>query len=131
MMKQLYVAQAMSTLLKNQNIKGVLVGTGALSIRGHNVQVNDLDFLVEKAPLCGDAFEQVSKGSGPDGSLHVRIAGVHVDFIVADVMRKPFLTENPDIIHEVPVADTEHVVGLKLMADRPKDKQFFEGWKHL
>lgn len=135
------VIQEAQKRLDRECIKGVLVGTLALEMRGflRPGRGADIDFLVERLPFPTAAEEieiyKRSRGSA-QRCLTTLVKGYKVDYI--DIHQgkafdlggsvAQFLTPNPDLIDGIPVASVEDIIGLKRYGDRAKDRQFLSGW---
>lgn len=113
-------------LLREEGIRGVLVGTAALQLHGYDVAAPDIDFLVEHKPRAAAEHED----RGYDAEVPFTIDGTKVDYVVHDApvpmdaawRRDTFF--HPDeagLIVGVPVAPLRDVVGLKFWRGRPKD----------
>lgn len=111
--------------------RGKLIGTAALWMRGYEVSVSDVDFLVG-TPQQGTDVEPTDGKLGEfgsvNGSCRIKIDGVKVEYVYADETRVRFMKAAGDWIDGVPVASVEDVLGLKVQADRFKDREFLKAW---
>lgn len=128
-----------AALCEKQGIKCVLVGTAALAVHGvYELHGEDVDFMVDKIPaherlevLVADP-EYSGDDKWRDGAVADLWLGNKVNFIRNDDEGgEKFFTAVPGVVQGVPVADLKDVLGLKMWADRPKDKDFFRQNPHL
>lgn len=117
-------AQRAYDILRNQGIRGTLVGTAALQLRGYRVFAPDLDFLCERKP------EGIDDSYGAAIAEPFKLDNVKVDFIgKPDIGQRQFFhPERAEVIAGIPVAAVEDIIGLKRWADREKDRQFMLQW---
>lgn len=114
-------------LLQAEGVKAHLIGTAGLMMHGHDVLVDDVDFLCETMPSCGRELPGITPPAYRDQerSREMDIGGVKVNFIMAGDSRAPFLATAPVLIECLPVAPVEYILNLKHRANRSKDDDFF------
>ena len=127
----LTVVQRAYQRLQAAGVRGTLVGTAALQLRGYLVDSPDVDFLCERALTPAEVGPDAVPGSVEErDGAGMLLDGVKVDFIgKLDEGRERFFNpERADVVAGVPVAALEDVIGLKRWAGRPKDVAFLAAW---
>lgn len=120
-------------LLDKDKVKAHLVGTAAIRALGHEVPCEDVDFLCETMPMCGESLPPDPQYRDGETLREMWIDGIKVNFILAGDKRAPFLAPKPEMVRRgvgrkhplVPVAPLLYVLHQKHRAGRMKDLRFF------